>query len=101
MLKEIAPERFREEVEEAPQPVLVEFYAAWCPKCAMMEDVVTQFAAENDGRIKVCRIDADKSGQLMGRFGLDRVPAFLSFRDGKVTGAVTGIVAGEVLAGMF
>ena len=92
---------FREEVEKASQPVLVEFYAPWCPKCAMMEDVVTQFAAENDGAVKVCRIDADKSGQLMGHFGLDRVPAFLSFWNGKVKAAVTGIVAEEVLKRMF
>ena len=43
MLVNVTGDNFRYEVEESPLPVLVEFYASWCGKCAMMEDVVAEF----------------------------------------------------------
>ncbi len=101
VVKEIGPEEFRGEIEKSPLPALVEFYAGWCPKCAMMEDVVAQFAAENAGAVRVYRVDADQSKELMESYGLDRVPTFLSFREGKVTGAVAGVVRKKVLEGLF
>lgn len=101
VIKEIRPEEFRGEIEKSLLPALVEFYAGWCPKCAMMEDVVAQFAAENAGAVRVYRVDADKAKELMESCGLDRVPTFLSFQKGKVTGAVTGVVRKKVLEGLF
>ena len=101
VIKEIRPEEFRGEIEKSLLPALVEFYAGWCPKCAMMEDVVAQFAAENAGAVRVYRIDADQSEELMESYGLNRVPTFLSFRGGKVKGAVTGVVTKKELEGLF
>ena len=87
--------------ENSQQPVLLEFYASWCPRCAMMEDVVEEFASENRGGIKVCQIDEADAVLLMEQYGIDRVPSFLAFIKGKVTGAVTGVVSREVLERLF
>ena len=78
----ITEENFRREVLRESKPVLLEFYGVWCSKCAMMEDVLTEFAEDHDGEIKVCRADIDKNEQLAVRFGVDTVPAFVSRWEG-------------------
>lgn len=97
----ITEENFRREVLREPKPVLLEFYGVWCSKCAMMEDVLTEFTEDHDGEIKVCRADIDKNEQLAVRFGVDTVPAFFAFRGGKAVGAVVGIVPKRVLEELF
>lgn len=101
MIVKVDEENFVYEVIESPMPVLVEFYALWCGKCAMMEDVVTEFAAEHEGRIKVCQIDSERSESLAGRFGVEKVPTFVVFRAGKPVRSMTGVVAGKVLEKLF
>ena len=101
MITEVAETNFQKEVLEPHQPVLVEFYAPWCPKCAMMEDVVSEFAEENAGRIKVCRINIDHSTDLADRFGITEVPSFLGFCHGEAVSAATGKAGKERLRQMM
>ncbi len=101
MITKIRPGQFEAEVRDSQQPVLLEFYASWCPRCAMMEDVVEEFASANRGKIKVCRIDEADAALLMDQYGIDRVPTFLAFSSGKLTGAVVGAVSREVLEKLF
>ena len=101
MIRKIRPGQFETEVKNSQQPVLLEFYASWCPRCAMMEDVVEEFASENRGGIKVCQIDEADAVLRMEQYGIDRVPSFLAFIKGKVTGALTGVVSREVLERLF
>ena len=99
MTKEITSRTFETEVEHAQFPVLVEVYASWCPRCAMMADTVEEFASENAGRIHVCRIEEKDALFLIKRYGVDRVPTFLAFRRGKVIGMATGMVSKDMFRG--
>lgn len=100
-VKQIDPKRFEAEVSRSELPVLLEFYASWCPRCAMMEDVLEQFAAEQSSRIKVYSMEEEQAAQLMDYYGVDRVPAFLAFYNGKVTGVIVGGTSKEALESMF
>lgn len=88
---------FREWILSAQIPVLVEFYAPWCPKCAMMADLVEELASEQEGKISVCRIDADYAKEISEQYGVERVPVFILFCGGKAERAVSGIVSKKVL----
>lgn len=95
MIIDVTESNFQKEVLESRVPVLVEFYAPWCPRCAMAADTVSEFEEENRGRIKVCRINTDLVSGLADRFGVQEVPLFVGFCSGRAVGAMTGAAEKE------
>ncbi|MBN2129420.1 MAG: hypothetical protein JW741_07980, partial [Sedimentisphaerales bacterium] len=64
-------------------PVLVNFYATWCPYCVAMLPIVEQVARDYAGRVKVCRIDVDYAPVICARYDVTAVPTFITFRNGQ------------------
>lgn len=100
MAAKITEKSFDKQVYGAGRPVLVEFYASWCPKCAMMEDVVQEFAEMYSG-VEVYQADIETEPGLADRYGIESVPAFVAFEKGKPTGAVVGVVPRQALRELF
>jgi thioredoxin 1 len=74
---------FEAEVLKASQPVLVDFWAAWCAPCRMIAPVVEQVAQELNGRIKVVKMDIDANPATPGRLGIMSIPTLIIFKDGQ------------------
>ncbi len=98
MKVKVNKENYQREVLDCQLPVLVEFYAKWCSKCAMMEDVVEEIAETYAGIFKVCQIEIEESSQLAGRFDVGIVPTFVVFI--KMMEDVVEEIA-ETYAGIF
>ena len=92
----ITNENFEQEVMQAGQPVLVDFYADWCGPCKMMGPVVEEIAAEEAG-VKVCKINIDEEMGLAQRFGVMSIPTFIAFKNGEVAGKQVGAVPKNAL----
>jgi thioredoxin 1 len=75
---------FEEEVLRATEPVLVDFWAEWCPPCRMIGPLIDALATEYKGRVKVAKLDVDGSPDLAARYGVQSIPSLLLFREGKV-----------------
>ena len=56
-------ESFAREVLESKQPVLVDFWAAWCGPCRMLAPLLEQAAEQNPG-YKVVKVDVDACGNI-------------------------------------
>ncbi len=77
-------ENFEAEVLQAKEPVLVDFWAAWCAPCRMIAPAVEAVAEQFAGRVRVGKLDVDSNGAVAERFGISGIPALLVFRDGRV-----------------
>ena len=81
---------FAEEVLQSDQPVLVDFWAPWCPPCMMLKPEVERLAAELIGRAKVAFINVDEQPELAGMFEVSSIPALMLVKNGRRVDAWTG-----------
>ncbi len=77
-------ENFNEEVLRAETPVLVDFWAEWCPSCRVLGPTVDELAREYAGKVRVGKVDIDANKELPVRYGISGLPTVLVFVNGEV-----------------
>jgi thioredoxin 1 len=88
---EVNDSTFEQEVLRSEQPVLVDFWAAWCGPCRALAPIVDEVAAAYAGKLKVMKMDVDKNPATPGRYSIRGIPALLLFKDGKVADQLVGL----------
>ena len=88
-LNPVTQNTFTAEVLESEQPVLVDFWAAWCPPCRLMNPVLDELAAERDD-IKIVSVDADNEQELAAQYGVLGLPTFVLFNNGAPVTSLVG-----------
>lgn len=81
---------FDAEVLEAQEPVLVDFWAAWCGPCRMIAPVVEELAVDYAGKLKVGKVNVDENGAVASKFGIMSIPTLLLFSNGEVVERIVG-----------
>jgi thioredoxin 1 len=94
---EVSDGTFEQEVLQSEQPVLVDFWAAWCGPCRALAPIVDEVAAQYSGQLKVMKMDVDKNASTPGRYGIRGIPALLLFKGGKVAEQIVGLVPKDVI----
>lgn len=97
---EITTQNFEEEVLKSDQPVLIDFWAAWCGPCRMLSPVVDEVAEENP-QIKVGKVNVDEQGELAAKFGIMSIPTLMLFKDGKNIDSSLGVVPKSAIEKMI
>ena len=95
---EVNDDTFEKEVLQSVQPVMVDFWAAWCGPCRALAPVVDEIANEYNGKLKVMKMDVDKNNATPGRYGIRGIPALLIFKDGKVADQIVGFVPKDTIS---
>jgi thioredoxin 1 len=91
-LHEFTDSNFDAEVVQSDQPVLVDFWAAWCGPCKMIGPVVEEIAGEYAGKIKVGKVDVDANSQVSMEYRITSIPNLLIFKNGDVVDSIVGAV---------
>ena len=85
----ITKDNFESEVIKSDKPVLIDFWADWCPPCQMLSPVVEEIAKEMDN-VKVCKVNTDDEMMLAQKFSILNIPTLILFKNGKITGKIVG-----------
>jgi thioredoxin 2 len=70
--------------------VIVDLWAEWCGPCRMVAPVLDRLAKEFAGRLKVVKVDVDRSPAVAQRFRATSIPMLLFMRDGQLLQTVVG-----------
>ena len=82
---------FHTAVMNAPLPVLLDLWAAWCGPCRMLAPVVEDLAAELAGRVRVAKLNIDENPATAGRFNVRSIPTMLVFQNGREVERIVGL----------
>ena len=94
---ELSDESFDRDVLKSEQPVMVDFWAAWCGPCKALAPIVEEVANAYNGKVKVGKMDVDKNVATPQRYGIRGIPTLLIFKNGKVQEQIVGYVPKETI----
>lgn len=94
----LTDENFESEVLSSDMPVVVDFWAAWCGPCKLMNPIIDGLASEFEGRAKLAKINIDDYGELANQYHIMGVPTLLFFKDGNLVDRTEGVIPQEAVS---
>lgn len=86
----VTEQTFEREIMQSELPVLVEFSAEWCGPCKTVAPELTALADDLRDKAKVVTIDVDRSPNIARELGVQSVPTFVVFHQGRPVGGRVG-----------
>ena len=90
MAQAVTDSNFSEVVEQAQQPVVVDFWATWCGPCRMLSPIVDKLAEKYAGQVSVVKCNVDESADIPMKFGIRNIPTLLFFKNGELVDRMVG-----------
>jgi thioredoxin 1 len=81
---------FTSQVLQSDLPVMVDFFAVWCPPCQILGPTIDGLAEEFADRVRVLKVNVDLDPQLMRLYGIMSIPTLVFFRKGQVVARLVG-----------
>lgn len=97
MAQQFTDQNFEAEVLKSDQPVLVDFWAAWCGPCQMMGPIIEELAEELKGKYKIGKLNVDENRETAAKYGIMSIPTMIIFKSGKEVKQLVGAQSKEGL----
>lgn len=90
LVHEFTSENWQKEVMESSIPVLVDFWAVWCGPCRALAPTIDELAKENEGKIKVGKLNVDDAQDIASQYRVNSIPQIFIFKNGQVAERIVG-----------
>ena len=89
-LRTVDEATFDEVVLRSEKPVLVDFWAQWCPPCHQIAPVLAQIGAERNDQLTVVKLNSDENPAISARYRVMALPTLILFHRGEMIWSVVG-----------
>jgi thioredoxin len=88
MAEAVTDSTFEQEVLQAGEPVLVDFWAEWCGPCHAVSPVLEKISEERN--LKLVKVNIDENQELALRYGVQSIPNMILFENGEPKASAIG-----------
>lgn len=89
-VREISDAEFQDLVLSSSEPVLVDFWAAWCGPCRAIAPVVEELSGEFEGKAKIFKMNVDENPETPSKLGIRSIPTLKVFKAGTEASQMVG-----------
>jgi thioredoxin 1 len=90
MVTKISDATFDSEVLKAKEPVVVDFWAEWCPPCRAIAPALEEIAGSMNGKVKIVKVNVDENPATAAKYGIMSIPTLMLFKNGELTSRQIG-----------
>ena len=94
----VGDDTFESEVLKSDVPVVVDFWAEWCPPCRALAPTFEELAGRYHGSVKFLKLNVDENSSVPQRFGIKGIPTLIFFDGGSEAERIVGALGREALA---
>jgi thioredoxin 1 len=92
-IKNVSDDSFTVDVLNSSQPVLVDYWAAWCGPCKQIAPMLEEVATEYAGKVTVAKLNVDENQETAAKFGIRGIPTLMLFKNGEVAATKVGALS--------
>lgn len=100
-VQSISDRDFEQQVLSSEVPVLLDFYADWCPPCRRLAPILDGLAQEYEGRARILKINTETQPLWASRLGVTSLPTMIFFKNGEPVAAEVGLKSPAHLRGVL
>ncbi len=97
-IQDVTDDNFEQEVLQSEQPVLVDFWAAWCAPCRALAPTIDAVAQDFNDQAKVVKLNVDDNQETPIKYGVRSIPTLVLFKQGEVRGEIVGTSSKDRIA---
>lgn len=91
----LTDENFEKEIQSAKKPVLVDFFAFWCPACQVLNPILEELENEFEEKVIFFKVNVEMAPNVCQKFGINPIPSVILFKNGKIISEFVGVKSKE------